>query len=271
MADKKGIMKFLNDWVFKPNYVITKTIRNFMDNMGILDPIDQFIYTKIEDPLFYMWFTNSYDLKIINDEVIPSEEEGCCVFAANHQSIMDPLVSGLAIVHNSRRIPFQLTKAELGKDPMLGNFVDMNQTIFIERGEHDIEALEKCVSEIKENNRPILVYPEGTYGPGNGVMLEFKTGVARIAWDAQVPIIPMATWGIDKIMGKEASRSMKPPKSEGKLRVKFGDPIPLSRLFPGKSAEDQISREEFQKGTEKVQQAVQGIWSELNQKELEQY
>ena len=128
MSQKKEFMKFLNKWVFKPNYEIVKGIRSIMDKVGILDPIDKFIYTSVEDPLFNLWFTSSYDIKIITDEIIPRKGEGCCVFATNHQSIMDPLVSGFAIVHNSRRIPYQLTKAELGEDPILGNYeINNNQ------------------------------------------------------------------------------------------------------------------------------------------------
>jgi 1-acyl-sn-glycerol-3-phosphate acyltransferase len=254
-------MKFLRKFILKPNHEIVKGIRGFMDKIGILDPIDQFIYKNIEDPLYYLWFTQAYGFEIINDEVIPLKDEGCCLFATNHQTIMDPLICGLAIIHNSKRMAFKLTKAELGDDPMLGNFVSMNQVIYIRRGENDQEALDKCVQVMVEDNRPVLVYPEGTYGPGNGEMLPFKTGAVRLAWDAEVPVIPMAVHGADKIL---PGSNFKAFKNKGvKLKVKFGDRLNLSELFPNKKVGDQLKQQDFQKATEKVQKVVQQLWDSM--------
>lgn len=232
-----------------------------MDKAGILDPVDHFIYKNIEDPLLTFWFRNSYQFKIINDDVIPTEEEGCCLFASNHQSIMDPLTSGLAIVHTSRRMAFQLTKAEMGDDPLMGNYVSMNQVIYIRRGENDQEAMQQCVDAMVEQNRPVLVYPEGTYGPGDGVLLKFKTGATRLAWDAQVPIIPMATYGLDKVC---PGKHVKQLKTKGLIRVTFGDRLELKDLFPGKKPGDKIEQPDFVAATEKVQAAVQALWDGMD-------
>jgi len=258
MADFKKIM---SDLFLKPQYVIIKSIRQMMAQAKILDPIDHFIYNKIEDPLYYLWFSNAYKYKIINDEVIPKEEEGCCLFAANHQSIMDPLTSGLAIVHNSKRMAFQLTKAELGEDPLLGNFVSMNQVIYIKRGENDNEALQKCIDVMVNDNRPVLVYPEGTYGPGRGEMLPFKTGIARLAWDAQVPVIPMATYGIDKVLPRGDFKKFKP---SGLIQIKFGERMPLSKLFPNKKKGDTPTTADYQNATTMIQKEVEALWKSLD-------
>ena len=257
----ENFKKLFNDLVLKPQYLIVKAIREMMAQAKILDTFDHFIYRYIEDPVYYLWFTTAYKYQIINDSVIPKEDEDCCVFASNHQSIMDPLTTGLAIVHNSKRMAFQLTKSELFEDPVLGNFVAMNQTIPIKRGAHDVEALQKCVDAILQRNRPVLVYPEGTYGPGNGEMLPFKSGVSIIAWDAQVPVIPMATYGIEKVLPKG---NFKEFKMSGLIKIKFGEPIPLSKLFPNKKKGDKLEEKDFKYATSLIQTVVQNLWNEMN-------
>ena len=259
------VKKLLYEYILKPNHEIIKSFRGILKNAGILRPIDLFIYGKIEDPFFYLLFKKLYDYKIIHDEVIPSKEEGACVFAVNHQSILDPIITALSVFHNSKRVPMQLTKKELGDDPLFGNYVSMNQPIYIKRGENDEEALNECIRMITEDNFPVLVYPEGTYGPGDGHLLPFHSGVVRIAWTAQVPIIPMAIYGVDKIMGEDASRKMKAPKLKGLLRVKFGDQIQLQKLFLGKISRDTPTKEEFKNATQYVQDRVQEVWNSLNE------
>lgn len=252
---------FLSDLFLKPQYLVIKTIREFMASANILDSFDHFVYRQIEDPLFALWFSTAYKFKIFHDEVIPRENEGCCLFAANHQSIMDPMTSGFAIYHNSHRMPFQLTKSSLGEDPLLGNYVSMNQVIYIKRGENDVEALQKCVDVMVHDNRPVLIYPEGTYGPGKGELLPFKTGIARIAWDSQMPVIPMATYGIDLVLPKGDFKKFKPT---GFIQIKFGDRLPISELFPHKKPGDNISPDEYQSATQLIQDKVQALWKSMD-------
>jgi 1-acyl-sn-glycerol-3-phosphate acyltransferase len=260
--------KFFSDLFLKPQYLIIKTIREFMAKVNFLDPFDHFVYQKVEDPLFSMWFSTIYKFKVFHDEVIPKESEGCCLFASNHQSIMDPMTSGLAIYHNSHRMPYQLTKSELGDDPLLGNYVSMNQVIYIKRGGNDTEALQRCVDVMVHDNRPVLVYPEGTYGPGRGQLLPFKIGIARLAWDAQVPVIPMATYGIDLVLPKADFKKFKP--TNGLIQIRFGDPLSIATLFPMKKMGDILTNEDFQAAVNRIQHEVQALWNVMD-KEYQLY
>lgn len=254
------MMKFLNA-VAKPGHEVMKMARQLLDQAGVLKDLDKFTYYSIEDPLFYALFTQLYDFKIVNDGVIPTEEQGPCLFATNHQSILDPIVSGLAIVHNSKRAAWQLTKSELFDNPMFGTFVAMNYTIPIRRGENDQAALQRCLDEMLIHNRPVMVYPEGTYGPGTRDLLPFKTGIARLAWDAQVPVIPQATYGLAAILPKEHFSKF---KTTGKLRVGFGEPLGIATLFPGRKRGDTPSQDEYKAATAKIQDAVQAVWDMLD-------
>lgn len=244
--------------ILTPGHAIGKFGLEILDAIGLKKPLESLVY-QIEDPLLLSWFSKSYDWKIFNEEYIPPVGNAA-VIACNHQSILDPLTSGLAIFHKSRRMAWQLTKSELGDDPLLGMYVSVNHVIFIHRGEQDEKAIEQCVKALTEEKGLVLVYPEGTYGPGHGEFLPFKSGVIRIAMLGNVPIIPMASYGVDEIMGAEASRKMKMPNKEGVIRIKFGKPIPVSELLDNKKNPD---KDDMKAAAEKLQAIVHGLWEEL--------
>jgi 1-acyl-sn-glycerol-3-phosphate acyltransferase len=176
---------------------------------------------------------------------------------------MDPVVMGNAVCHFTHRQPFQLAKADLLTDPLLNNFSRMNKAVFIRRTDNDETALEQCKQLLNEGEI-VVVFPEGTLGPGDGKLLDFKSGAIRLAYECDVPIIPAAIYGSDKIFGKDA----KTPKNSGKLRVKFGEPLTLDKLFKRTAQSDGAMKEldglDFTKATNKVQKEVEKLWTDLS-------
>ena len=69
------------------------------------------------------------------------------------------------------------------------------------------------------------IYPEGTRSP-DGRLYRGKTGVARLALEAKVAVIPVAVINTDQIAppGKLFGRFMRP-------RVRFGKPLDYSRYW----------------------------------------
>lgn len=263
-APKKTSAMDIVRTILTPGHLLGKFGLEILNMIGLRKPVENIVY-NIEDPLLHLWFSKSFDWKVFNDEVIPPAGNPV-VFACNHQSIIDPWIMGLAIFHKSRRIAWQLTKSELGDDPMLGNYVSLNHVIYVKRGEQDEKAIEQCVKVLLEDKEPILVYPEGTYGPGHGEFLPFKSGVIRIALLGNAPIIPMAAYGEDEIMGAEASRKMnvKGLTKKGVLRVKFGQPISVNELLGNKK---NPTKEDFKAAAEKLQSIVHALWEDLAKNE----
>jgi 1-acyl-sn-glycerol-3-phosphate acyltransferase len=70
------------------------------------------------------------------------------------------------------------------------------------------------------------IYPEGTRSP-DGRLYRGKTGVARMALEAQVPVIPVAISGTPEIMPIDA----KIPRLTGTPRVEFGKPLTFERYY----------------------------------------
>jgi 1-acyl-sn-glycerol-3-phosphate acyltransferase len=67
------------------------------------------------------------------------------------------------------------------------------------------------------------IYPEGTRSP-DGRLYKGKTGVARMALEARVPVVPVAMIGTDKV-NPIGSRIWKPHR----VHIKVGEPLDFSR------------------------------------------
>jgi 1-acyl-sn-glycerol-3-phosphate acyltransferase len=88
------------------------------------------------------------------------------------------------------------------------------------------DAAEAALNTAKEQlalGRLVGLYPEGTRSP-DGRLYKGKTGVARLALDTGLPVIPMAVINTDKVS----------PPGSGKwhrvqVTVKFGKPMDFSR------------------------------------------
>jgi 1-acyl-sn-glycerol-3-phosphate acyltransferase len=258
----KHLSKFIAETIDDSIYAS----RKIGEKIGYQPFIDSKLYAA-QGAGYWVLFRNRYDFQVINPELVPKKDP--CIIVCNHQSEMDPLVIGGAIYHANSRQAYFLGKAELIATPLFNVFTRMNKGIYVRRGESDEAALIKCKQVLYEGNL-LVIYPEGTLNPGNGKFLEFKSGAIRLAHDCQVPIIPAAIFGIDRIFGKGA----KVPQMKGKLRVKFGKPIPPEKLIKPKSNTDAslgIDALELTKATRKVQREVEKLWLDIWMQEQEKH
>jgi 1-acyl-sn-glycerol-3-phosphate acyltransferase len=76
---------------------------------------------------------------------------------------------------------------------------------------------------ILREGRLLGIYPEGTRSP-DGRLYKGKTGVARMALEAGVPVIPVAMIGTDRV-NPIGSRMWRPRK----VQIKIGEPLDFSR------------------------------------------
>jgi 1-acyl-sn-glycerol-3-phosphate acyltransferase len=143
--------------------------------------------------------------------------EGGFVLAANHMSNFDPWPLGLPLW--PRRQLFFMAKAELF-NPILGPPLRAGGAFPIRRGEADLEAVQQAV-DISRAGGVVAMFPEGTR-QRKGLRKKFehkpRTGAARIALNAGVPLVPAALKGTDRL-----SRL-------AKLEVAFGEPVPVGDL-----------------------------------------
>lgn len=111
-----------------------------------------------------------------------------CVFACNHQSTWESIATQTFLPPLA-----WVLKKELLKIPFFGWGLWMTRPIAIDRTDRK-NALEQVVDQGKvkiAENRYVLVFPEGTRTP-YGTERPYKKGGARLAIEANVPIVPVA-------------------------------------------------------------------------------
>jgi 1-acyl-sn-glycerol-3-phosphate acyltransferase len=115
-------------------------------------------------------------------------KKGAFVLAGNHIHLCDPPT---LLTVTKRQVHF-LAKASLFKMPQALIFNNMG-LIGVTRDGTDGSAYKKAVEYLK-NGEIVGIYPEGTRERGRGLM-PFKRGAVKMAYDANVKIIPFATTG----------------------------------------------------------------------------
>jgi 1-acyl-sn-glycerol-3-phosphate acyltransferase len=143
--------------------------------------------------------------------------EGGCVLACNHLSSFDPWPLGVPL-WPKRWLRF-MAKSELYWFPMK-LVVDGAGAFPVKRGQRDTVAMETAVQLARDGN-VIAMFPEGTRRT-KGLMktreARPRSGAARIALEAGVPLVPAAVQGTDKLLRL------------GKLRVAYGKPVDVADL-----------------------------------------
>ena len=143
--------------------------------------------------------------------------EGGYVLAAGHVSNLDPWALGLAIW--PRRFLRFMGKSELFWFP-LSLILSGAGAFKVNRGRADREAIETAVQLARDGN-VIAMFPEGTRRK-KGLRKKYEagahTGAARIALEADVPLIPAGIKGTDGLRRLAA------------WRVRYGTPIDIDDL-----------------------------------------
>lgn len=144
-------------------------------------------------------------------------EAGGYVLAANHLSNFDPWFVGMPLF--PRRYLRFMAKSELFWFP-LGPFITACGAFPVKRGQQDQEAVDTALRLCREGNI-VVMFPEGTRrekGLRKRHEARWRSGAARIALAADVPLVPAGIHGSGRLL------------RFGRLRVAFGDPIALDDL-----------------------------------------
>lgn len=144
---------------------------------------------------------------------------GGAVVATNHTSYVDFLPVGLAGRKAHRWIRL-MPKAEMQKVGIVNFIIKHTGAIPVDR-RAGAAAYNAAVRALQAGEL-VGVYPEATISR-SFELKDFKSGSARMALEAQVPILPMIVWGAHRIWTKDH------PKNLGRNRipivVRIGSPL----------------------------------------------
>jgi 1-acyl-sn-glycerol-3-phosphate acyltransferase len=151
------------------------------------------------------------------EEQIP--ERGGAVVAINHTSYVDFLPAALAVHRRGRRLRFMI-KAEMQQVKPVNFLIRHTRTIPVDRGA-GAGAYAVAVQRLREGEL-VGVYPEATISR-SFELKEFKSGAARMAIAADVPIVPVIVWGAQRIWTKDHPRNVGRAKTP--ITVQVGAPV----------------------------------------------
>jgi 1-acyl-sn-glycerol-3-phosphate acyltransferase len=170
------------------------------------------------------------------------------LIAANHIGTFDAFVLTAAL-REAGVNPRYLLAGGLLDTPVVGWGLRQGGSIRVDRGSANVtEAFERVTTALRETPGPVLVYPEGRISRTPGLWPERgKTGAARIALAAGVPVLTISQWGAHEAVywGTEvvsgwrdlvplATSFLRAIVRRPTFKVHFGPLVDLSDLSPDK-------------------------------------
>ena len=160
--------------------------------------------------LFYLC---EVDFEVYGQEYIPKER---ALIASKHQSTWETI----NFLHILDQPPVMILKKELLIIPFFGQYALKFGNIAINRkaGVSAIKDMVKKAKKSRDQNRSILIFPEGTRSAINSDP-EYKRGILALYKNLKIPCVPVALnsglfWPKNKLM-----------KKPGKISVEFLKPI----------------------------------------------
>ena len=185
---------------------------------------------------------------------LPSD--GGWIAAPNHMSYFDPFVVAL-FLYDSGHPPFFLGKEAVFRIPVFGKLVKWSGQIPVYRGTGQAAGAYRAAVDAVHAGKTVVIFPEGTLTrePRQWPM-RGKTGAARLALQTGRPVIPIAQWGAQEVLGTyEKSVHLWPRKT---VHVLAGPPVDLDDL-----RNRPIDAELLREATERIMAAITTLLEQL--------
>ncbi len=145
------------------------------------------------------------DLKIDTQGSEHVPRTGGAVLVSNHISYLDFVFAGLTALPHKRLVRF-MAKESVFRHKVSGPLMRGMKHIPVDRkqGEH---AYAQALDSLR-SGEIVGMFPEGTISP-SFTLKSFKSGAARLAQEAGVPLVPVALWGTQRLWTKGRPRNFK--------------------------------------------------------------
>jgi 1-acyl-sn-glycerol-3-phosphate acyltransferase len=166
------------------------------------------------------WWLQGLKFTVTGVENLPVT--GGAVVAINHTSYFDFTFAGLPAYKQKRgrKVRF-MAKKEVFDNKITGPIMRSLRHIEVDRNSGAASYEQACL-KLKEGEL-VGVYPEATISRSFEIK-DFKSGAARMAIAADVPIVPHIVWGAQRVWTKGHPKNMWRPKVP--ISVAVGEPIP---------------------------------------------
>jgi 1-acyl-sn-glycerol-3-phosphate acyltransferase len=170
-------------------------------------------------------------IRIAGLEHVP--RTGGAVMAVNHTGYFDFTYAGLVGVWAGRLVRF-MAKKSIWSNPVAGPLMSGMHHIPVDR-EAGLESFGAALRALRAGEI-VGVFPEATISR-SFELKAFKSGVARLAQEAGVPVLPVTIWGSQRVWTKGHPRRM--GRHRIPLLITVGRPVVVA---PGEDAAEATER-----------------------------
>jgi len=168
-------------------------------------------YKRLRKILVKTFKVLKIDIKVNNSEYINKGDKPV-LYTCNHRFFLDPCF----LMNLSEKPVSFIAKKELRDKPFLGTAIKSIDGFFIERDDlmSQVRLFKAVAEKMKKDNVSYLIFPEGTRMKDKNKIetLPFKDGSIKLAYWANVDIVPMAMIGNENVFSKK-------PKGYKKINV----------------------------------------------------
>lgn len=206
---------------------------------------------KVLYPAFRFGLDRKFDRTVEGIEYIP---EGAAIFTPNHTRMVDsPLVAASYTQETGRPMRFLAKKEYFEGDGLDGKgklgrsvkwLMEHSGMIPVDRESRNPRSFQTLQADALDrlaHGDAIAIHPEGTRSEG-GRLSKFKSGAARIALEATVPLVPVGVMYTDYSNGRKTH-----------VDITFGEPImpieynkPPYSLVPGVRPKAELLTQELE-------------------------
>ena len=164
-----------------------------------------------------LFFVNGYRFTLKGVRNVP--RRGGAVMAINHTGYIDFVFAGLGARKSQRWVRF-MAKKSIWQHKVAGWFMRGLKHIPVDRHAGG-GAFKEAVGKLRDGE-VVGVYPEATMSRSFEIK-ELKSGSARMAQEAGVPILPTIVWGAHRVWTKDVPKQLGRTKTP--IHVTVGEPI----------------------------------------------
>lgn len=137
-------------------------------------------------------------IKFLNTENIPQNLNSGLLVISNHQTYLDPFWISLPIKRDLRYMAW-----DKAFDWFFVGFLIRQLGAFPVNTKFGSRKSYKQAAKLLREGKTLMVFPEAAREFANGKLLPFKPGAAKLAMEAQVPILPVTIRGANRVWARE--------------------------------------------------------------------
>ncbi|GAA2065836.1 lysophospholipid acyltransferase family protein [Streptomyces albiaxialis] len=164
------------------------------------------------------WF-KALDLRFDMQGTEHVPQRGGAVLVSNHISYLDFIFAGLAARPAKRLVRF-MAKESVFRHKVSGPLMRAMKHIPVDRSRGE-NAYAHALKALR-SGEIIGVFPEATISR-SFTLKDFKSGAARLAQEARVPLVPVALWGTQRLWTKGRKRDF--GRNHVPIGIRVGEPL----------------------------------------------